>query len=208
MAVMPSRPRQLGPHLCYHVRVQCNNRAFRFESVSDFQQYLAILFTARDEQKFLLHHFMLMHTHVHLLITTPGPIFLDRIMQRINHRYAIDYHTRHQRTGHFWMHGYRCAIVDSDRYALACMRYLDRNPIRAGVVTDPSEWPWSGHRFYAFGDREYLLDSHESYLGMANEQGTRQSYYRTFCLQHLPADDVREQKTIRQAMVRYGRVKS
>lgn len=155
-------PRPLGPNLCYHVRCQCNNRAFRFIERIDFEQYLELLFTTKQKLKFLLHNFVIMHTHVHLILTTPGPVLLDQIMREINQRYAFDYNRRCGRHGHLWMNGYRASVIDTDEYGLTCLRYMDRNALRAGLVNDPGEWPWSAYSFYAFGHSPYPIDSHPS----------------------------------------------
>lgn len=197
-------PRPLGPNLCYHVRVQCNNRAFRFEATSDFERYLDVLLTARKKLTFLLHDFTIMHTHVHLIITTPGPVLLDRTMQVINHHYAIDYHRRYHRMGHFWMHGYRCSVIDTDTYALTCMRYVGRNAPRAGFVKHPADWPWCGYSFYACGDTTYPLDPHPSYLGLADTPTKRQEIFRDFVETCLPSDEMRDKELIHHSLRRYG----
>lgn len=197
-------PRPLGEGLCYHVRVQCNNRDFRFQSEADFTSYLSILFRLRKKFGFLLHHFAIMHTHVHLIISTPGPFLLNRIMQVLNHHTSISYHRRNKRTGHFWMHGYRCSVIDSDSYGLVCMRYLDRNAQRAGIVAAPEEWPWSGYEFYASGIQKYKLDPHPSYLGLAESAEIRQLLYQQFVRSLFPADEAREKEMIGKALRKYG----
>ena len=189
-------PRPLAPNLCYHVRILCNNHAFRFETTADYARYLELLFAAKKHRRFLLHHFTLMSTHVHLIITTPGPLLLNRIMQYINREYALDYHRRHTRTGHFWMNGYRCAVIDTDAYALTCMRYLDRNPMRAGLVTEPGQWQWSAHNYYAHGEQIYPLDAHESYIALGNDNGSRQIHYRDYVMGLLPSDEARDRESI------------
>ncbi len=197
-------PRPLGPDLCYHVRVQCNNRAFRFEEISDFERYLEILLSVRKKFTFLLHDFTIMHTHVHLVLTTPGPILLDRIMQVINQHYALDYHRRHHRAGHFWMHGYRCSVIDTDAYALTCMRYVGRNALRAGIVRHPAYWPWCGYSFYAYGNMTHPLDPHPSYVGLAGTPAQRQVVFRDFVETYLPCDETREKALIQHSLRRYG----
>ncbi|MBI4366106.1 MAG: transposase [Deltaproteobacteria bacterium] len=201
---MPWIPRPLGENLCYHVRCQCNNRAFRFVDDTDFERYTHLLFATRDKLKFLLHDFALMHTHVHLILTTPGPILLHQIMREINQRYAVDYHRRHSRRGHFWMNGYRASVIDTDAYALTCMRYLHRNAPRAGMVSDPGEWTWSAYSFYAFGHSAYRIDPHPSYLAISTDPLQCQQWYREFVLSLLPSDEAREKEIITHALRTYG----
>gem|GEM_PF-375928 len=196
--------RPLGEGLCYHVRTQCNNQSFRFTAPEDFERYIALLTTVREKHPYLLHHFTIMHTHVHLIITTPGPVLLDTIMHAINQRYALDYHRRHQRVGHFWMNSYRCSVIDTDQYAWTCMRYLDRNAVRAGLVSDPKDWPWCSHNFYANGDTKYALDPHTSYLSLAETPEERQRWYRDFVWQLLPSDETRDKELITRGMKIHG----
>lgn len=201
---MTWRPRKLGEGLCYHVRVQCNHKAFYFEGNEDFERYLFLLSNLKIKLGFVLHHYVLMSTHVHLILTTPGPVLLSRIMQRINHLYALDYHKRHARQGHFWINSFRESVIDSDSYALTCMRYLDRNPVRAKIVQSPDLWPWSSHIYYANGTPNPLIDPHPSYIGLSSRPTTRQSLYQKFVHQLFPTDEQREQIIIRNTLRRYG----
>lgn len=197
---MSRYPRPLGEGLCYHVRMQCNNKAFRFQLEEDFHQYLNILDESRAKLKFLLHHYVIMHTHVHLILTTPGPALLDQVMRRINQSYAYNYHKRHMRYGHFWTNDYKCSVIDTDKYALACMRYLDRNPIRAGIVQNPQDWRWSAYQHYALGCSEIVVNSHPSYLGIAFQNEVRMGFYRDFVCTLLPGDEEKEQGLMRQRL--------
>lgn len=200
-------PRPLGAGLCYHVRVQCNNKAFRFHSNDDFERYVFLLDECRQRLGFLLHHYVIMSTHVHLILSTPGPTLLNKVMHAINQKYAYDYHKRHKRHGHFWINKYGCSIIDTDTYALTCMRYFDRNPMRAKIATSPEDWPWSSYSYYAFGKSRIHINTHESYLGLANEDRVRRIYYRDFVTTLLPSDEVRDQKLIRQGILPQRRQK-
>lgn len=204
---MGRTPRPLGVGLCYHVRVRCNNKAFRFQTDEDFERYVILLDECRHRLGFLLHHYVIMSTHVHLILSTPGPTLLDKAMRAINQKYAYDYHKRYKRHGHFWVNRYACSIVDTDAYALTCMRYLDRNPVRAEIVQSPKDWRWSSHSFYAFGNSQIHIDTHPSYVGLANDERTRKIFYRDFVAMLLPSDELRDQRLIRQSMLSHNRKK-
>ncbi|PIR21611.1 MAG: hypothetical protein COV45_02395 [Deltaproteobacteria bacterium CG11_big_fil_rev_8_21_14_0_20_47_16] len=193
-------PRKLGEGLCYHVRVQCNNKDFRFQTKDDFDRYLFIVDQCRQQLGFFLNHLVIMHSHVHLIITTPGPALLNHVMHGINQKYAFDYNKRHQRHGHLWINDYKCSVIDTDRYALSCMRYLDRNPVRAGIVEHPKKWAWSAYNFYSHGDSKIPIDPHPSYLGLAHNEEVRRGFYRDFVINLLPSDEAREQATIRHML--------
>ncbi len=195
-------PRPLGQNLCYHVRMQCNNRAFHFTDDADFERYIDILDECRLRLGFYLHHYVIMNTHVHLMITTPGPSLLNHVMQQLNRRYALDHHRRHLRSGHFWLNGYRCSVIDTDSYALACMRYIARNPVRAGIVKIPTDWQWSSHRYYTHGDSKITLTPHPTYLGLARTALKRCELYQQFVNSLQPGDEAREIEMIRLGIQR------
>jgi putative transposase len=129
-------------------------------------------------------------------------------MHRLNGKYARDYHKRHGRYGHFWINSYRCSIIDTDSYALTCMRYLDRNPIRAGITKLPGEWPWSAYNFYIQGKSPLCLNAHASFLGLAPNEFGRQDLYRKFVADLFPEDEMREKQLIRLSLQQYKRRKS
>jgi len=83
------------------------------------------------------------------------------------------------RRGHFWERRYQAVIVEDDLYALAALRYLDRNPVRAGLVDDPTAYPWSSCATYAVGTPNALVTLHPSYLGLSPYPAVRQRHYRT-----------------------------
>src|SRR3989338_6802781 len=143
-------PRLQDSELHYHVIVRCNNGDFHFESDKDFAIYLNILDLVQKKHRFRLFNYELMHSHVHLLPRPSERIPLQRTMLLINWKYAGDYNKRRQRRGHFWLNRYKAIPVESDKYALDLMRYINRNAIRAGIAEKPGDWKWSGHQFYAY----------------------------------------------------------
>lgn len=197
------RPRPLGEGLCYHVRVQCNNSEFWFATDKDFLRYTDILQQAKKRLGVLINHFVIMHSHVHLILTTPGPALLDKVMHFINRTYAHDYHTRYSKHGHFWINAYRCSIIDTDEYALTCMRYLDRNPVRAGIVEKPTQWRWGSHAHYAHHRQMDWVTPHPSYLGLARFPQKRRELYQQFVHQIFPADEARQMQFMKKALKLY-----
>lgn len=185
-----SRLQESGLH--YHVIARCNNRAFRFETDEDFELYLELLRLFRKKHQFKLFNYELMNSHVHLFLEPSHTLSLGKTMHAIHWRYANDYNRRKQRQGHFWMDRYKSLPVDTDEHALTLMRYINRNPVRAGMTSRPGEWKYSGYRFYAFGESNDLLESHPTYLGLAPEEETRRRFYREFVSQVLPGEERRD----------------
>jgi len=145
----------------YHLVCRTNNRSFRFNQ----RQVIRIVFQALKEtiEKYnlLVHHVILMGNHYHIVATTTEEN-LHRAMQYFNSRVAVRYNKHVGRSGHLWGDRYRSCIIDTDDYYLACVRYIYRNPIRAGIVKDLEEFTDSSFQFYAFGKKidVVLVDDH------------------------------------------------
>lgn len=185
-----------GDGICYHVRVQCNNKEFRFKNQKDFRLYQEVLYQYVKKYGFQLHNYHLMHSHVHLILTTTNPFTIDRVMRSINQVFSIRYNLLRKRTGHVWLARYRSSIIDSDAYALCCMRYLDRNSLKAKLVSHPREWSWSGFHYYAYGTQNQLITPIATYLGLGNTPADRQLSYRRFVEEAMPSDDIRDREWI------------
>jgi len=146
---MARAPRIQVPGVHYHVIARCNNREFHFGEDEDFSHYLSLLRLVLSRHHFILFNYVLMNSHVHLMLE-PSPVFpLCKTMLLINGKYSRDYNRRKGKKGHFWMDRYKCIPVENDAYVLGLLRYIHRNPIRAGMVNKPEEWKWSGYHFYA-----------------------------------------------------------
>jgi len=180
--------------LHYHIIARCNNRAFHFETGEDFEIYLGLLRLFKKKHQFQLFNYELMNSHVHLFLQPSPQISLGKTMHAINWHFSNGYNKRKKRKGHFWMGRYKSIPVDTDEHALTLMRYINRNAVRAKMVPKPGDWKYSGYRFYAFGEPNDLLDPHPTYLGLAENEETRRTYYQRFVCQVLPEDDVRESR--------------
>ncbi len=145
----------------YHLLCRTNNRTFRFNQ----RQVTRIFFQALKETivkyDLLVHHVVLMSNHYHIIATATEEN-LHRAMQYLNSRVAIRYNKLVRRSGHLWGGRYGSCIIDTDEYYVACVRYIYRNPIRAGIVTDLEEYTDSSFQFYAFGKKidVFLADDH------------------------------------------------
>ncbi len=185
-------PRIQESSLHFHIIVRCNNEAFHFQEEEDFQLYLDLLGWVKKRHGFHLYNYELMNSHVHLLLKPSFSKPLAETMLLINWKYALQYNQRKKRKGHFWMQRYTSMPVETDRYALTLMRYINRNPIRAGMVEKPGDWQWSGYHFYAFGEPNPLLEPHPSFLMLGSNDAFREKSYRDFVEQLLPSEDHRE----------------
>jgi putative transposase len=175
---MPRAMRVYAPGGTMHVVARCNNREFYFRTTEDFECLLAHLREMRRDYEVTLYAYTLMANHVHLLLQAPAREALGRPLRWFLTETAKAFHKSRGRRGHFWERRYRAVVVEGDLYALAALRYLDRNPVRAGLVTDPAAYPWSSCSAYALGAPNPLITLHPSYLTLSRYTKIRQRQYR------------------------------
>ncbi len=176
---MPRAPRLSAPGGTVHVVARCNNREFYVTAPEDFEVLLAQLWELIRTYDLTLYAYTLMANHIHLLLQAPQREALGRPLRWFMTETARAFHKARGRRGHFWERRYRACLVEDDRYALAALRYLDRNPVRAGLVEDPTTYPWSSCAAYARGTPNRLITFHPSYLALSPYPKVRQRHYRT-----------------------------
>ena len=187
---MPRMPRPIVPGQPLHVIQRGNNRTACFHDRQDFAVYLRVLDEMSRRAGCAIHAYVLMTNHVHLLVTPQTARGPARMMQRIGRSYVRYFNERHGRTGTLWEGRYRSALVDSDRYFLACSRYIELNPVRAGIVTDPAVYGWSSFRCNATGRADPVITQHETYRALGSCAAERCAAYRTLFDTPLGSDSL------------------
>lgn len=175
---MARLPRFFVPDLPLHVIQRGNNRAPIFVEPDDLAFYRTCLAYAGRRCRVAVHAYVFMTNHVHLLATPKLAISMARMMQSIGRVYVQYFNARHGRTGTLWEGRYKAAIVDDERYLVTCMRYVELNPVRAGMVIEPSDYRWSSHRANALGENDDLLEPHPTYQRLGISPKERQAAYR------------------------------
>jgi putative transposase len=164
---MARKPRIQFEGAFYHVIVRGNQRQDIFLDDDDRKRYLEGLVRYKSRCKFVLYAYVLMDNHVHLLIETPAdPI--SRIMQLINFTYTQYFNKKHGKVGHLFQGRYKAIICDRDNYLVGLVRYIHRNPVKAGIAAKVADYKWSGNRAY-YADGQGLLDT-ERVLRMFSEK--------------------------------------
>ena len=177
-----------------HVIQRGNNREPVFFEPDDYRQYLAWLDDAAKEYGVALHAYVLMTNHVHLLVTPEDALGLSRMMQSLGRRYVRYINGRYRRTGTLWEGRYRAAPIEAEAHLLGCMRYIELNPVRAGMVRKPANYPWSSYRSNAATESDPLLTAHALYRALGATPEVCAEGYRALFLDPLPAgfvDDLR-----------------
>jgi putative transposase len=174
MARLPRLTLAGYPH---HIILRGNNRQAIFMDMADFQRMLALLQTHAIEQGVQVHAYVLMSNHLHLLLTPLQNESLPKMMQAVGRTYVLYFNKRHGRSGTLWEGRYRSALIQTERYFLACMAYIDLNPVRAGMVAQAADYPWSSHGHYIGRQNEAWLTPHPMYWEMGNTPFAREAAY-------------------------------
>lgn len=145
-----------------HVIQRGNNREPCFYSKEDYRFYLDQLIEIKEKYECQIHSYVLMTNHVHLLVTPMMEQGISKLMQSLGRRYVYFFNKKHKRTGTLWEGRYKSSLVDSDRYLLTCMRYIEMNPVRANMVNHPSEYTWSSYHGNALNKDDPLIEPHPS----------------------------------------------
>ncbi|MCF6300121.1 MAG: transposase [Proteobacteria bacterium] len=182
---MPRKPRFFVPEIPNHIIQRGNNKEAVFYADEDYFTYKNILYESADKYGIRIHAYVLMTNHIHLLATAGTVDAISLLMQNIGRFYVPYINHKYKRTGTMWEGRFKSSLVDSDVYVLACMRYIELNPIRANMVDSPQEYKWSSYRANALGDHDRLIQAHESYQGLAYGKKKRQKAYSELFLQHI-----------------------
>lgn len=175
---MPRRQRLYVPGMPCHVIQRGNNRTACFFGHGDYTIYLAWLSEACLRYGCAIHSYVMMTNHVHLLLTPARQDSISRVMQSLGRRYVQRINLRLGRTGTLWEGRHKSSLVQSERYLLVCARYIELNPVRAGMVDSPGAYPWSSYRQNALGADGPLVQPHSVYEALGRDPTTRQAAYR------------------------------
>lgn len=196
---MARLPRLILPDQPHHVILRGNNRQGIFYSDLDREHLLATLAEAASQYGVAIHAYVLMDNHLHLLLTPPGADALSRMMQSLGRRYVGWFNARHRRTGTLWEGRFRAGLIEGERHLLACMRYIELNPVRAGLCAEAADWKWSSAAHHLGLVRNVLVTEHPMYWLLGNTPFEREHAYREFLAEGVVAA---EQALFTEAVLR------
>lgn len=202
--VVARRPRVHYPGALYHVISRGNQRQRVFREDPDYRHFETLLSETVKGHWLTVYAYVLMPNHFHLLIeVSRAP--LSRAMQSLLYRYTRYYNRRYHKIGHLFQGRYKAIVCDRDSYLMELIRYLHLNPVRAGVVKEPSGYRWSSHGEYLHGrsnrgiaveqglklwgsQRGQALRAYRQFVGDGLEAGHREEYYEVKEQQYLGDD--------------------
>ena len=189
---MPRIARLALPGVPLHVVQRGNNRQPCFFQTADYQLYLESVFACAMRYKVAVHAYVLMTNHVHLLLTPAEKWGVSRMMQLLGATYVSKINSTYRRTGSLWEGRYKSSLIRTDRYLFACYRYIELNPVRAGMAHSPEKYRWSSYRTNAMGWGNGVITPHRIWTDLgADLQERCAAYKRLFSLGNTVAEDDR-----------------
>ena len=174
---MARQPRLTVAGYPHHVIQRGNDRKAIVQDDADRARLLALWQEQAVLFKVAIHAYVVMDNHFHLLLTPETDDGLPRMMQAVGRAYVRYFNMRHQRTGTLWEGRYRSNLIESERYLLACMVYIDLNPVRAGMVAHAADFPWSSHRHCIGQVSDKMVTPHALFWGLGNTPFAREAAY-------------------------------
>ncbi|MBC7624928.1 MAG: transposase [Aeromicrobium sp.] len=179
---MARLPRYVIPGQPQHIIQRGNNRQVVFKSDVDFQFFRDALVEAAGRYGLAIHAYVWMTNHIHLLATPTLEDSISKTFQSAGRKYVQYFNFTHKRSGTLWEGRYRATVVDTETYLLKLMRYIELNPVRAGMVVHQRDYKWSSYRFYAYGEDDLntnWLIAHDQYVALARTDAERRVAYRS-----------------------------
>jgi len=179
--LMPRYRRNLMDGGYYHILTRGNDRKVLFKRDQDYRVFIRLLAKYLETCLISIQHYCLMNNHIHLLLKLEVAKELPKFMQGVLQSYAHYFRKQYGSSGFLFQNRYKSLIIDSERYLLEAARYIERNPMRAGLVSDMGEYPWSSFHFYALGKPDkIIIKPSADYLALGETRELRQRRYTEF----------------------------
>jgi putative transposase len=190
-------PRPIADGLVYHALNRGNNRAVIFRKDGDYAAFLKALAQTKERYPFRLYGYCLMTNHFHLILEPEAGQSISRILQSLTVAHTWHFHKAHRTVGHVWQGRFRSPVIQQDGHLLTVLRYVEANPLRAGMVADLAAYPWSSYGLHGLGRADPLVCQAPVWEGLAKTESARQAYWRKWV--HKPITE-RELTLLRRAV--------
>lgn len=194
---MARKNRQLVDGGVYHVISRGHNKCDLFHSGKDYSMYKYLLSEYKKKFAFKLYHYCLMPNHAHLLLKIAYGDELSRLMQGVNQSYSGHYKRVYGLVGYLFQGRYKGLLIEKDDYLLECGRYIERNPLKAGIVSNLSDYAFSSLGFYINGEGESLLTPNPLFTALSEQEEERRRLYKNYVMQERLADHVTDSNIAR-----------
>lgn len=180
---MPRKPRQISPAGVYHFISRGVNKKHLFHCRDDYEYYLCLLKEYSERLAIKIYHYCLMPNHTHLLIQVDDVTSLSRFGHFVQRRYAYYYCKNHHWSEQVFRKRFISLPVEDDQYLLECGRYIERNPLKTKLCSDPKDYPYTSYSFYGHNKPNVLITSSPAYLGLSPRQEERAVIYQNYVMQ-------------------------
>lgn len=187
---MPTTKRLIADNSIYHVVQRGNNKQKIFQENEDFERFLSTTRRYIIKHKVEVYHYCLMINHVHFLVKIPKRENLAKLTQSVFQSYGLYYKKKYNYSGHLYQGRYLSKLINKDSYLLECGRYIERNPLRAGIVSHLSAYKWSSYLFYASGSKIDFITEDPLYGAFSHDPEKRRSLYKKYILTSRPYEDI------------------
>jgi len=192
---MPRKTRMYLPGVPAHVVQRGNNRAACFFCDDDYRYYLERLGVGLRRCGVALHAYVLMTNHVHLLLTPGSAEGISHLMQHVGRHYVLYINRHYRRSGTLWEGRHKASLVQAERYLLSCMRYIELNPVTAGMVATAEQYRWSSYRTHAWGEPSALLEEHALFTQLGPTPSAQRQAYRELFAAPVDEREIHEIRT-------------
>ena len=185
---MPRPLRPIAPRLVYHIINRGNNRALVFHSDGNYAAFLDALRDLKRTRPFEFHGYCLMPNHVHLLNCTLE-IPISRLVQSLLVSHTQRYHRVHRSSGHVWQGRFKSPVIQDDDHLLTVLRDIEANPLRARLVAQAGDYPWSSFAEHGLGRMSGLIDPMVAYEELSPDAAGRCRVWSEFVHQEPPESE-------------------
>jgi putative transposase len=182
------------PGVSLHIIRRGNNRTTIFNEEGDYLVFLRTLQDTAAENGVLVHAFVLMTNHYHIMVTPQRERVVPLMMKTLGEEYVLYFNNKTDRIGTLWTGRYRGLAIGDEQYALSCLRYIEQNPVRAGMVKTAEAYSWSSYRYHAYGVGHDWLAPHPAYLALGETPAARRRAYRAICEVPMSDDELTVQR--------------
>jgi len=175
---MPRGPRLIPKQGTFHIMIRGNNKRRVFYKNSELVYFKNLILKYKKKCGFLLYHYALMPNHIHLCIKALDNTNISKAMQGLQLSYHHFHRRRYTYVGHLWQGRFKSRVIDKEDYLLTVGIYIEKNPVEGGIVKDPADYPWSSYRYYAYGEKDPLVDPNPLYMDLGRYAEERQTKYR------------------------------
>jgi len=187
---MPRRQRILIKNGIYHAFNRGNNKTTLFRDKTDYLKSLDLIFYAKNKYKITIYNYCLMPNHYHMLLKIFEASCLSYFIHNFQFRYAQYCKVKYGHTGHVFQERFRSPLISDESYYLQCGRYIERNPVKAGLVKKAESYPYSSAAHYVYGKKDVLATDNPYYVEIGKNFAERQKKYESYLSMEEPYQEL------------------